>query len=354
MSTIMVTPFTPTTVMAVVRFLAVAALLLAHHACHGFHSAARRFPRSLPRRLCSISEKNTGVEDALDEFHRTLGASPFDAMRAARLHLDVVLQLVRSDVQDRESDDGSEVHLFPPTYWAAIEYVSTTVAMMKDSGHPLHAAANMVAKKEGLPQVSRTVRTAMNARRLMSAREIVEVKRKVERTLSQLMTLSIGYRSCVAGGEEKDFVYFAKALLEKAPNHDRHFALLLFVRGIFAPPYAARRPPASASASASAAWVSGVPAGVATAAGLSAGVGGSGMRQLGASFREVCLCQVVVDIATAPLFTSSHRSLPLPLCAAGHGGAACGAAERHRAGPLPLRPRGRARTRRGAAPPTSI
>ena len=346
----MVTPSTPTTMMAVVRFLALAALLLAHHACHGFHSAARRFPRSLSRRLCSTSEKSTGVEDALDEFHRTLGASPFDAMRAARLHLDVVLQLVRSDVQDRESDDGSEVHPFPPTYWAAIEYVSTTVAMMKDSGHPLHAAANMVAKKEGLPQVSRTVRTAMNARRLMSAREIVEVKRKVERTLSQLMTLSIGYRSCVAGGEEKDFVYFAKALLEKAPIHDRHFALLLFVRGIFAPPYAARRPPASASASA--AWVSGGPAGVATAAGLSAGVGGSGMRQLGASFREVCLC-LVVDIATAPL-SPLLTALRTPLCAAGHGGAACGAAERHRAGPVSLRPRGRARTRRGAAPPTSI
>ena len=56
----------------------------------------------------------------------------------------------------------------------------------------------MIAKKESLTQLARLVRTAVATNRLMSSREIVEVKRKIERVLSQLMILSIGYRSCSA------------------------------------------------------------------------------------------------------------------------------------------------------------
>ena len=159
-----------------IRAVVTVLVLLVQHTCRGLQARPRFLRLLRPSSSRSSSAGSSTVEDALDEFHRTLGASPFDAMHAARLHLDLVLQLVRSDVQDRDGDDGSEVHAFPPSYWAAIEYVTTTVTLLKEGGHPLHAAANMVAKKEGLPQVSRTVRTAMNARRLMSAREIVEVR----------------------------------------------------------------------------------------------------------------------------------------------------------------------------------
>ena len=71
----------------------------------------------------------------------------------------------------------------------------------------------------------------------MSSREIVEIKRKTERVLSQLMTLLIAYNSCLVSGMEKDLLFFTKALLEKTPIHDRHFALLLLCRGLLAPPY---------------------------------------------------------------------------------------------------------------------
>ncbi len=135
------------------------------------------------------------LETSLNEFHATLAVNPFDAMMAARIHLDVVVQLVRSDVQHRDDDeDSGEVHKFPPSYWTALSFITNTISLLKDSDHPLHSSANMIAKKEGLPQTVRTVRAAVVSNRLMSSREIVEVKRKVERVLSQLMTLSIGYR----------------------------------------------------------------------------------------------------------------------------------------------------------------
>jgi hypothetical protein len=63
------------------------------------------------------------------------------------------------------------------------------------------------------------------------------VKRKTERMLSQLMILIISYKSSLLNGTDKDFLYFTKIMLEKTSIHDRHFALLLFGRGILSPPY---------------------------------------------------------------------------------------------------------------------
>ena len=143
----------------------------------------------------SLASSVPPLEVSLNEFHATLAVNPFDAMKAARIHLDLVVQLVRSDVQNRDDDeDSGETHIFPPSYWTALSFITDTINLLKENDHPLHSSANMIAKKEGLPQVARTIRTAVVSRRLMNAREIVEVKRKVERVLSQLMTLSIGYR----------------------------------------------------------------------------------------------------------------------------------------------------------------
>ena len=138
------------------------------------------------------------LENVLDDFHRTLAVNPFDAMRAARIHMDIIFQLVRSDVQYRNEDDGSETHTFPASYYTALSFITNTLSLLKESEHPLYSSANMIAKKESLTQLARLVRTAVATNRLMGSREIVEAKRKIERVLSQLMILSIGYRSCSA------------------------------------------------------------------------------------------------------------------------------------------------------------
>ena len=167
----------------------------------GFTPLLRLYAQSQDLTLpISISESTPSgsLEDVLDDFHRTLAVNPFDAMRAARIHMDIIFQLVRSDVQYRNEDDGSETHAFPVSYYTALSFITNTLSLLKESEHPLYSSANMIGKKESLTQLARLVRTAVATNRLMSSREIVEAKRKIERVLSQLMILSIGYRSCSA------------------------------------------------------------------------------------------------------------------------------------------------------------
>ena len=174
-------------------------------------------------------------EDSLVDFDVLLQSDDSDAQIASRLHLETIISLVKSDVQNRDDDDGSESHTFPQSYLTALSFIVDHTVALKEKKSPLFAAANMISKKEGLSQVIKSVKSVK--KQLMSSREIVEVKRKTERVLSQLMTLSIAYKSSLLCGTDKDFLYFAKALLEKTPIHDRHFALLLFSRGLLSPPY---------------------------------------------------------------------------------------------------------------------
>lgn len=182
---------------------------------------------------------DVGTPDAVDgllhEFDRQLSNEDFDAQAISRLHMDVILTLVKSDVQDRDDDDGSESHLFPQSYLTALIYMVDLTNSLRERKSPLFTSANMISKKEGIAQVLKSVKSMKD--QLMSSREIVEVKRKTERVLSQLLTLSIAYNSCLMIGTETDFMFFAKALLEKTPIHDKHFALLLFSRGIMTPPH---------------------------------------------------------------------------------------------------------------------
>ena len=182
----------------------------------------------------SMDDSNP-VERQLEQFDLLLKNEDCDAQLASRLHMELIMTLVKSDVQDRDDDDGSESHEFPESYLSALSFIVDQTTSLREKGSPLFASANMISKKEGLSQLIKSVGSAK--KQLMTSREIVEVKRKTERVLSQLMTLCIAYNSCLQSGTEKNFLFFAKALLEKTPIHDRHFALLLFGRGLLAPPY---------------------------------------------------------------------------------------------------------------------
>ena len=73
----------------------------------------------------------------------------------------------------------------------------------------------------------------------MTVREIVEVKRKIERSLSTILLLCITYRSVYNTPRTKeDFMYYAKSMAQRLPVQDKHFALLFFCRGILQPAYA--------------------------------------------------------------------------------------------------------------------
>ena len=186
---------------------------------------------SAPRTI----EISNDIEELLAEFDQKLAFEDFDAQLSSRLHMNVIMALVKSDVQDRDEDDGSESHLFPKSYLTALTFIVNQSSSLKEKNKPLFISANMILKKEGITQVLKSVKYTKDE--LMSSREIVEIKRKTERVLSQLMTLFIAYNSCLVSGTEKDLLFFTKALLEKTPIHDRHFALLLLCRGLLAPPY---------------------------------------------------------------------------------------------------------------------
>jgi hypothetical protein len=181
------------------------------------------------------TQSATAVEGLLFEFDRQIRGAEYDAQVTSRLHMDTLLTLIKSDVQDRDDDDGSESHPFPQSYMVALLFIVDQTSALNLNHSPLYTAANMISKKEGINQVLKSLRSIKN--QLMSSREIVDVKRKTERVLSQLLTLLIAYNSCLLSGTEKDLLYFTKSLLEKTPIHDRHFALLLLSRGLLAPPY---------------------------------------------------------------------------------------------------------------------
>jgi hypothetical protein len=162
------------------------------------------------------TQSANAVEGLLFEFDRQIRGAEYDAQVTSRLHMDTLLTLIKSDVQDRDDDDGSESHPFPQSYMIALLFIVDQTSALNLNHSPLYTAANMISKKEGINQVLKSLKSIKS--QLMSSREIVDVKRKTERVLSQLLTLT-------------------KSLLEKTPIHDRHFALLLLSRGLLAPPY---------------------------------------------------------------------------------------------------------------------
>ena len=181
------------------------------------------------------------VGDGYDELqpHR------FDSRQACKDHLQLMLRLIRTDVQSQDAEEMDmtvqamyeEKKLFPQSYQEALEYVDRIHSRLKDLSHPALSAAKFILKKEGIGRVGQIIRGSP----LMTIREIVESKRKIERSLSLTLVLLIGYRTSLQQGPDAvaDVLYFSKVLLERVPIHERHFSLLLLCRGIIAPPLSA-------------------------------------------------------------------------------------------------------------------
>ena len=166
-------------------------------------------------------------------------ADPFDAVVASRQHAELLYTLIKSDVQNRRDDDEELLLVtkkeFPPTYRRALQFISDVLETIKNHNtfSSLYRIVKYITRKEGL----RLNVDALEDR--MTVREIVEVKRKIERSLSTILLLCITYRSVYNTPRTKeDFMYYAKSMAQRLPVQDKHFALLFFCRGILQPAYA--------------------------------------------------------------------------------------------------------------------
>ena len=129
----------------------------------------------------------------------------FDCLRASKQHRQMIFALVRSDVQTRSDDEEMlevEKKIFPASYSRAITMIEEILLGIGESEEmqPLLSLAKFVLKKEGLLRGSQAGGLLIDER--MSTREVVEIKRRVERCLSLLLLLSITHRSLQVSLEE--------------------------------------------------------------------------------------------------------------------------------------------------------
>ena len=141
-------------------------------------------------------------DDGDDSLFSTSGTTPFstkkrrpgfDPVYASREHSQLLFTLIKSDVQNRRDDDillnSVERKPFPLTYTISLSFLRKevlTTVFNTPSLKPMYTAVRTILKKEGLL----TVRLSP----YMTVREIVEIKRKIERSLSSIILVLITYR----------------------------------------------------------------------------------------------------------------------------------------------------------------
>lgn len=148
-------------------------------------------------------------------------------------HLNAVFNLIRSDVQNK-SEIRSVSH-YPVEYLDILREIYSIAARLESINHPILPIIKLIIKKDGLPKDIGYLRNVQSP-----TRDIIEIKRKTERSFSMILLALLSYRTSKASSIDHDFIFFAKPLLELVPVQDRHFAFLLFCKGLFAPNYILR------------------------------------------------------------------------------------------------------------------
>ena len=148
-------------------------------------------------------------------------------------HMNAVFNLIRSDVQNKS--EFRTVSAYPVEYLDTIREIYSLTARLESLNHPMLPLIKVIIKKDGLPRDIGYLRDSQSP-----SRDIIEVKRKVERSFSMILLALLSYRTSKASSVDQDFIFFAKPLLELVPVQDRHFAFMLFCKGLFAPNYILR------------------------------------------------------------------------------------------------------------------
>ena len=195
-------------------------------------------PATAARQL-TVHEK---VYDCMQKLQPLLlNYGPVDGQFIAKLQLRLLTNMIKSDIQNR-NDDVTILHKLPVTYLKALQWMNKICSNVNENqggSASLGSILKLLQKKEGLVSL---VRMLENDEKLARpAREIVEIKRKIERNLSEMITIIAAAKQCEGTRAESDLIFFAKPLIEKCNMHERHYALLLLSRALLAPTYRSER-----------------------------------------------------------------------------------------------------------------
>lgn len=204
-------------------------------------NSPKQSPLPLFQSNSQSDQKLSIIADSLYDKLLISDGKSFDSQEACKEHLQLLYTLICSDVQNVDAEENSmtmqamneEKKPFPQSYSTALDFLHKMLQKIKSTSHPVHGAAKFITKKEGISSNT-------HIGEIMTIREIVDTKRKIERALSLLLVLLIAYKCSQVRGPDTtaDLLYFSKVLLERVPVHERHFSLILLCRGIVAPPCA--------------------------------------------------------------------------------------------------------------------
>lgn len=83
--------------------------------------------------MSTFLESEDAADTQLLDFSRLISdEGKFDAQDASRLHLESILTLIKSDIQNREDHEGGfEKHTFPKSYSTALKFIADQTALLK-------------------------------------------------------------------------------------------------------------------------------------------------------------------------------------------------------------------------------
>ena len=166
------------------------------------------------------------------------------------LQIECTKSLVLSDTKNR---DEAIVNLYriPQMYLTTFKWTVNLIKIFPsylekivnckglDHGYAnfleLEKLFNLLMKKEGLNNLNAILKIKPESDILFSTRDIVEMKRKIERFFSEVIIISICCKMNVYSKNSSEILYFIKILIEKSNIHERHFSILLFCRGFVSP-----------------------------------------------------------------------------------------------------------------------
>jgi hypothetical protein len=171
------------------------------------------------------------VNFCVNEELRQLQPGDYDMLYKS--HLNTIVALIRSDVQVKSKDEEDRsLKPFPASYTQALHTIDDILAHLDSQNHKLLSSCKLIRKKEGLPRDL----PGLEHSRFMT-RDIIEIKRRTERVLSEILLLMMSHRICMEMNHDADLLHFVKPVLELVSAQDRHMALITLCKGLLAPNY---------------------------------------------------------------------------------------------------------------------
>ena len=135
-----------------------------------------------PLRL--LQQKLLYFSDNVLNYNSTIALSRF-----SKIHVDSLISLIRTDVQERDGSDH-EIITLPHSYLTALGWIDSILIKLKLNNDPLLPLVRLILKRESLPAIVESLKVSTS----LPQRDIVDIKRRVERCLSNMMITFMSYR----------------------------------------------------------------------------------------------------------------------------------------------------------------